>query len=92
MRLKRQDLMAVKVCHSNSLACVPTWLGLNVSDLQKENEERGGAQHWHSTHMTNKHSRGRSRIFFRRGWTRLLLYFKTNKPHSLFFFAEYQLY
>ena len=27
-------------------------------------------------------SRGRSRIFFRRGCTRLLLYFNTNKPHS----------
>lgn len=36
MRLKRQDLTAVKVCYSNSLACVPTWLGLNVSDLQKK--------------------------------------------------------
>ena len=35
--------------------------------------------------------RGGSRIFFRRGCTRLLLYFNTNKPHS-FFFAEYQLY
>ena len=67
MRLKRQDLMEVKVCHSNSLACVPTWLGLNISDLQKENEERGNAQHWHSAHMVNKHSRGGSRKFFRRG-------------------------
>ena len=28
--------------------------------------------------------RGGSRIFFRRGCTRLLLYFNTNKPHSLF--------
>ena len=35
--------------------------------------------------------RGGSRIFFRRGCTRLWLYFNTNKPHS-FFFAEYQLY
>ena len=35
--------------------------------------------------------RGGSRIFFRRGCTRLLLYFNTNKPH-IFFFAEYQLY
>ena len=35
--------------------------------------------------------RGGSRIFFRRGCTRLLLYLKTNKPHS-FFFAAYQLY
>ena len=30
--------------------------------------------------------RGGSRIFFRRGCTRLLLYFNTNKPHSFFFF------
>ena len=38
-------------------------------------------------------SRGGSRIFFRRGCTRLLFYFNTNKPHSfLVFFAEYQLY
>ena len=28
------------------------------------------------------HFRGGSRIFFRRGCTRLLLYFNTNKPHS----------
>ena len=30
--------------------------------------------------------RGGSRIFFRRGCTRLLLYFNTNKPHSVFAF------
>ena len=35
--------------------------------------------------------RGGSRIFIRRGCTRLLLYFNTNKPH-IYFFAEYQLY
>ena len=29
--------------------------------------------------------RGGSRIFFRRGCTRLLLYFNTNKPHFFFF-------
>ena len=29
--------------------------------------------------------RGGSRIFFRRGYTRLLLYFNTNKQHSFFF-------
>ena len=33
-------------------------------------------------------SRGGSRIFFRRGRTRLLLYFNTNKPHSFFFFGR----
>ena len=32
--------------------------------------------------------RGGSRIFFRRGYTRLLLYFNTNKPHSSFFFLQ----
>ena len=32
--------------------------------------------------------RGGSRIFFRRGCTRLLLYFNTNKPHSFFFFLQ----
>ena len=36
--------------------------------------------------------RGGSRISFRRGCTRLLLYFNINKPHSFFFLAEYQLY
>ena len=30
--------------------------------------------------------RGGSLIFFRRGCSRLLLYFNTNKPHSFFFF------
>ena len=35
--------------------------------------------------------RGGSRIFFRRGYARLLLYFNTNKPPS-FFFGEYQLH
>ena len=32
--------------------------------------------------------RGRSRIFFRRGRTRLLLYFNTNKPLFFFFFRQ----
>ena len=88
MCLKRQALMAVKVCHSNSLACVPMWLGLNVSDLQKENEERGSAQHWHSAHMANKHSRGGSRIFLGGGG---LVSCSTSRPINhivFFFFAE----
>ena len=34
----------------------------------------------------NVKTRGGSRIFFRRGCTRLLLYFNTNKLHSFFFF------
>ena len=87
MRLKRQDLMAVKVCHSNSLACVPMWLGLNVSDLQKENEERGSAQHWYSAHMANKHSRGGSRIFLGGGG---LVSCSTSRPinHIVCFFLQ----
>ena len=40
--------------------------------------------------MNLDHQR-RIQDFFRRGCTRLLLYFNTNKPHS-FLFAEYQLY
>ena len=32
--------------------------------------------------------RGGSRIFFRRGCTRLLFYFNTNKPHSFLFFCR----
>ena len=35
--------------------------------------------------QTRTQVRGGSRIFVRRGCTRLLLYFNTNKPHSLFF-------
>ena len=31
---------------------------------------------------------GRIQDFFRRGCTRLLLYFNTNKPHSFFFFRR----
>ena len=87
MRLKRQDLMAVKVCHSNSLACVPMWLGLNVSDLQKENEERGSAQHWYSAHMANKHSRGGSRTFLGGGG---LVSCSTSRPinHIVCFFCR----
>ena len=40
--------------------------------------------------MNLDHQR-RIQDFFKRGCTRLLLYFNTNKPHS-FLFAEYQLY
>jgi len=48
--------------------------------------------HGHGQGNRNGHPfRGGSRIFFRRGCTRLLLYFNTNKPHS-FCFAEYQVY
>ena len=45
---------------------------------------------WEATNQNSSffqalHNRGGSRIFFRRGCTRLLLYFNTNKPHSFFF-------
>ena len=46
---------------------------------------------WQNTFATKKFRcsdslfRGGSRIFFRRGCTRLLLYFNTNKPHIFFF-------
>ena len=45
---------------------------------------------WEATNQNSSffqalHNRGGSRIFFRRGHTRLLLYFNANKPHSFFF-------
>ena len=39
-------------------------------------------------HGVSFRTRGGSRIFFRRGCTRLLLYFNTNKPHSLSVFGR----
>ena len=42
-------------------------------------------------HSLTQEAQGRIQDFFRRGRTRLLLYFNTNKPHS-FFFVENQLY
>ena len=38
--------------------------------------------------LSHSESRGGFRIFFRRGCTRLLLYFNTNKTHSFFFFCR----
>ena len=40
------------------------------------------SNHW--TWSKSSPNRGGSRIFFRRGCTRLLLYFNTNKPHFFF--------
>ena len=40
------------------------------------------------THRRDTTNRGGFRIFFRRGCTRLLLYFNTNKPHSFFFWQN----
>ena len=56
--------------------------------------ERLGEDSFHSKLVSltvRVQSRGGSRILFRRGCTRLLLYFNTNKPHS-FFLTEYRLY
>ena len=43
---------------------------------------------FHNKGWIKTKSRGGSRIFFRRGCTRLLLYFNTNKPHSFFFLCR----
>ena len=44
----------------------------------------------HPLHPPPRSAPGQGRIqdFFRRGCTRLLLYFNTNKPHSSFFFLQ----
>ena len=49
--------------------------------------EGWGVGEWMQNGMVRNgpHSRGGSRIFFRRGCTHLLLYFNTNKPHSFVF-------
>ena len=49
---------------------------------------RNNIQEGVETVKTCNFHRGGSRIFFRRGCTRLLLYFNTNKPHSFFFFRR----
>ena len=55
-----------------------------------------GFGHWNTEYsemlcLSDNQTRAGSKIFFRRGCTRLLPNFNTNKPNS-FFFAEYQLY
>ena len=40
--------------------------------------------HFIASNAKKSWPRGGSRIFFRRGYTRLLLYFNTSKPHSFF--------
>ena len=42
-------------------------------------------QSQYGAETTTASPRGGSRILFRRGCTRLLFYFNTNKPHSFFF-------
>ena len=54
-------------------------LQLNTPTLLAASKERPNRDEATSSFM------GGSRIFFRRGCTRLLLYFNTNKPHSIFF-------
>ena len=53
--------------------------GKVVSLRGSEFEVTAGGHGWTAIH------RGGSRIFFRRGCTRLLLYFNTNRPHSFLF-------
>ena len=63
-----------------------------ITDLMRSfvNPQKRNKPHCYK-YVLSALSRGGSRIIFRRGCTRLLLYFNTNKPHS-FFFSEYQLY
>ena len=65
---------------------VTIWHFCHEGEKQRSTEKCKPHVQKHEVH------RGGSRIFFRRGCTRLLLYFNTNKPHSFFFFAEFQLY
>ena len=44
-------------------------------------------QHW-QTPRAGFRAQGRIQDFFRRGCTRLLLYFNTNEPHSFFLFCR----
>ena len=60
--------------------------------VKRRGEEIGAERESLKEKLTTPCNRGGSRIFFRRGCTRLLLYLNTNKPHSLVFFAEYLLY
>ena len=45
-------------------------------------------EHYGDFNLFHLQCRGRSRNFFRRGCTRLLLNFNTSKPHSVFFFSQ----
>ena len=67
------------------------------TSIQTHSDELNWARRW-TFHERNSLSlvrlmksstfRGGSRIFFRRGCTRLLPYFNTNKPHSFFFWQN----
>ena len=79
-----EEFKLQKNCEINLL--VKTFVGLVEMMLELVNVSFSLPE-WQAVKMI---FRGGSRIFSRRGCTRLLLYFKTNKAHS--FFAEYQLY
>ena len=64
-----------------------TWSGICVV-REKSKETRKNVNHMSKSMKCAGADPG---FFFTRGCTRLLLYFNTNKPHSVFF-AEYQLY
>ena len=58
---------------------------LYVENTQKTLSQISYSWSTSSSNLKVSNNRGGSRIFFRRGCTRLLLYFNTNKPHSFFF-------
>ena len=62
----------------------PFWITHNV--ISSDLKTLAGGLHWlkNLAWLIFSIDRGGSRIFFRRGCTRLLLYFNTNKPHSFF--------
>ena len=53
--------------------------------VRRKSREKGKNSFCCTVNILITFNRGGSRIFFRRGCTRLLLYFNTNKLHSFFF-------
>ena len=53
--------------------------------VRRKSREKGKNSFCCTVNILITFNRGGSRIFFRRGCTRVLLYFNTNKPHSFFF-------
>ena len=84
------------VCYTAFFSVVTQRSSLKGRGALRDDTKNGCVADKSTFRSLEKHSkifyRGGSRIFFRRRCTRLLLYFNSNKPHSFFFFAEYQLY
>ena len=81
-RAAKQYSSNSRCCPSICLLAVPAIFQPKVSSLTTKTVSQPPAQ----VFLVNcSVFRGRSRIFFRRGCTPLLLYFNTNKPHSFFF-------